>query len=280
MIVTIYGLGLIGGSLAKAINEKTDIDVYGLNRTRETLDKAIKEGVVKGEATRDILLKTDILIIAMFYKPTITEMEKMCPYLKPGCIVMDICGNKRTILKKMDELSKNYPQLEFVGTHPMAGKEEWGLDSSTKDLFNNASIVIVPQTKNKQAIETVESLYKSIGAKKCIITTPEKHDEMISYTSQLCHVISAAYVLNPLSKEHDGFSAGSFKDMTRVAKLSTDMWVELFLNNKENLSNQIQDLIKHLTDIKESIDNEDSKRLTKILNDSNEYKKNTIKGEK
>lgn len=280
MIITIYGLGLIGGSLAIALKNKTDNKVYALNRTKSVLDKAILDGYINGEATTKILEKTDIFIFALFQNAIIEKMEDICKHLKPNAIVTDICGTKKSICKEMSRLSSLYPNLQFIGGHPMAGKEVWGMDNATEDLFVNAYSILVPVVADNKSIDTLKEMYLKLGCKDVVITTPENHDELISYTSQLAHVVSCSYILNPLSQQTEGFSAGSFKDMTRVAKLSSKMWTELFLDNKENLINQIDNLMENLQNIKEAIEKNDDKSLYAILEEGRKAKEESLERSK
>ena len=205
-----------------------------------------------------------MIIIALNLSPTLEVLDKICPYLKDGTIVTDICGVKRPIIKKMNELSKVYDNLKFCGVHPMAGREFSGISHSSANLFERAYIVLVPIYDDIEVLSILKEFYKSILAQDVQVCNAEYHDKMIAYTSQLAHIVSSSYIKDPSSSEHAGFSAGSFRDLTRVAKLNPNMWDELFVSNKDNLVGCIDNIIKELTLYRDSISNE-GEGLTQLL---------------
>ena len=273
MKIAVIGMGLIGASLSRAILENTDHEVYGFDIDAAVLKRADELSAHTRALREEDFKSLDLVIFALCPNTAIEQMKKICPKLRDGAIVADTCGNKRVIMREMCALKMQYPALKFVGTHPMAGKERGGIENSTAELFKGAYAVLVPAKTNENfsaderncAIETVKQLYLSIGAKGVEICSAERHDEMIAYTSQLAHVVSNCYVQNPLSKEHSGFSAGSFADLTRVARLNPDMWTELFLQNRDNLISCIEDIAARIADIKSALADGDGARLKAIL---------------
>lgn len=271
MRVAVIGLGLMGASLCKAIKAYTAYEVFGYDSDEETMRKADEKAIYDGRIDKENLKTADVVVFALRPSTVLEVLPKYCPYLRDGATVMDVCGNKRIILDGMKSLQKKFPRLHFVGTHPMAGKEVGGIDNSSADLYKNAYAVIVP-SDDKFAAEIAKTLYLAIGVKDVQIATPEEHDRMIAYTSQLAHVASSCYVQNPLSKTHRGFSAGSFADFTRVARLDADMWTELFLQNADNLSDSIEDLTDRLEQIRFALKSRDAERLKIILDYGNKCK--------
>lgn len=265
MKIGVIGMGLMGASLTKAIVAKTPHEVYGYDIDSTVIAKASAQGAHTRALCKDDYAKLDMVIFALCPNTAIAEMNRVCPLLKEGAIVTDICGNKRDIVENMHLLKAQYPSLHFVGTHPMAGKEYGGIDNSTADLYVGAYCVLVPVSDDEYAVQTVKDLYMEIGAKGVEICTAERHDEMIAYTSQLAHVVSSCYVQNAHAVEHRGFSAGSFADLTRVARLNPDMWTELFLQNADKLGCCLDDIIARLIQFRTALGDCDGERLHAIL---------------
>lgn len=268
MKIAIFGMGLIGGSLGRAILKFTDNEVYGFDLDGGALQKAS----LLGAQTRALdfdrdLQDMDMVIFALYPKATVEAMKNVCSHLKDGAIVLDTCGNKRIIFDAMTALKEQYPALFFVGCHPMAGREFSGISHSTASLFDNAYVVLVPVDQDIKTLSTVKKLFVSIGAHDVEICTAKKHDGMISYTSQLAHIVSSSYVKNPHCASHAGFSAGSFRDLTRVAKLNPEMWAELFVENKDYLVNDIDEIVKHLVEYRDAIAAGDEENLKALLAD-------------
>lgn len=264
MKIVIAGLGIIGGSYAKAIKKYTDHTVIGINRSEKPLQLALQCGAIDTIGTEKDLETADMLILGIYPQAAVEFIEKYGKYINKQCIVCDTCGIKSEICPKMVELSQKY-SFTFVGTHPMAGKETNGFVSADEDLFKNASCIIVPCGAPKQAINTVTNFVFSIGFTQAPVTTPQEHDRMIAFTSQVPHVLACAYVLSPQCKKHNGFSAGSYRDVSRVAKINAELWTELFLENKEPLVNELDELINNLTSLRDSIDQGDDKTLFEQL---------------
>lgn len=271
MEIGIVGLGLIGGSLAKAISQNTDNTVYGFDISDQTLKKAVLVNAIEQPLTDDILPQCDIVIVALYPKATINYVKEKADLFKKGCIVIDCSGVKRIVCDALIPLSEEKGFL-FIGGHPMAGLEHSGFTYAKKSLFNNASMILTPTKGPIESICTLKNLFTSIGFTNIEISSPEEHDKRIAFTSQLAHVVSNAYIKSPSAKEHTGFSAGSYKDLTRVAKLNEDMWTELFLENSDNLCKEIDILISNLSEYKNAIARGDSKKLRKLLKDGREQK--------
>lgn len=268
MNIAIFGLGLIGGSLGRAIIKFTDHKVFGFDIDKQVLQKADLLAAQTRALDLDNDLKDmDIVIFALCPRAAIKCMNDVVPKLKDGAIVMDICGNKRIIVDEMMRLSEIYPNLFFIGTHPMAGREYSGISHSMATLFDKAFVVLTPVSQDIAKLAVVKNLFLAVGAQDVEICNAKKHDGMIAYTSQLAHIVSSSYVKNPHCASHAGFSAGSFRDLTRVAKLNPDMWAELFVENKDYLVNDIDEIIKHLQEYRDAIAIGDEAQLRILLAD-------------
>ena len=277
MEIGIIGLGLIGGSLAKAISQNTDHTVYGTDTSSQVVKKAVLVDAIEQPLTEELLPQCDIIIAALYPQDTIAYVKAHGQLFKRGCIVLDCCGVKGIVCDELIPYAEKQGFL-FVGGHPLAGLAHSGFTYAKKSLFNNASMVFTTTKGPIESIETLKTLFTAIGFTNIEIATPEEHDRKIAFTSQLAHVVSNAYIKSPTAQEHMGFSAGSYKDLTRVAKLNEDMWTELFLENGDNLTNEIDTLIDNLKQYSDAIKAEDSETLRKLLKDGRE-KKTLIDGE-
>lgn len=269
MNVGIIGLGLIGGSLGRTIVKRTEHTVFGMDNNRETMLKAELLKAYDYELNNDNISEIDIVILALPPHIACSVLDDIAPKLKAGAIVVDCVGNKRAIAKKMKSLSAIYPELIFIGGHPMAGREYSGVKHSTASLFDNASMIFVPISQDIASLQVAKEFFLELGFKKVVMTTAEEHDRIISYTSQLAHVVSSAYVLSPTAESYLGFSAGSFRDMTRVARMNPDMWTELFIDNKDNLTIELNEFITNLTEYRDLISAGDKEALRAKLDKGN-----------
>ncbi len=270
MNIGIVGLGLIGGSMAKAYRAYAEenslkFKVYGANRSRPTLEFAKLDGTLDGELDESTIPLCDIIFVSLYPEASI-EYIKQCAHLfNKNTIVMDLCGTKREICKIGFELAQKH-EFTFVGGHPMAGTHNSGYKYSKANMFKGAPMVIVPPRFDDITLfDHIKSLLLPARFGKLSFTTADEHDRMIAFTSQLAHVVSNAYVKSPTAKDHKGFSAGSYKDMTRVAWLNEVMWAELFIENKTPLLFEIDSIISALTEYRDAIANSDTQRLTEIL---------------
>mgnify|MGYP000812817697 FL=1 len=271
MQIAIIGLGLIGGSLAKALKENTEHTVIGFDRDENTLLDALSLGAIDSVGSTSLLENADVVYVCLYPADVVRFVEENAPHFKEGCIVTDVCGIKNQVCGKLTEIAKNYPFV-YVGGHPMAGKERSGFDASEASLFYNASYILVPGEAPQSATDTLVSLAKSMGFGTIKYCTQQKHDRMIAYTSQIPHVLACAYVMSPRCDEHSGFSAGSYKDMTRVAWLAPHMWAELFMENKEFLLKEIDCYIEHLSEYKTAMEHDDEETLIRLLDEGKKRK--------
>ena len=277
MEIGIVGLGLIGGSLAKSISQNTDNTVYGTDISEQVVKKAILVNAIEQPLTATLLTQCDIVIIALYPQATVDYVKAHADLFKKDAIVVDCGGIKKLVCDELIPLAEEKGFL-FIGGHPMAGLEHSGFSYAKKTLFNNASMIFTETKGPIESIEKLKSLFTSIGFTNIEITTPEAHDRKIAFTSQLAHVVSNAYIKSPTAQEHAGFSAGSYKDLTRVAKLNEDMWTELFLENRDNLISEIDTLMANLKEYRDAIRDDDSDKLRALLKDGRE-KKAIIDGE-
>lgn len=268
MKIAIIGMGLIGGSLGRAIIKNTEHQVFGYDIDESALLKAdLLSAHTRALDVESDLGALDMVIFALCPRAAVESMRQIVPKLKDGAIVMDICGNKRIIVDEMSRLEEEYPRLFFIGTHPMAGREFSGISHSSATLFEKAFVVLVPVSQDIAKLAIVKNLFLAIGATDVEICGAKKHDGMIAYTSRLAHIVSSSYVKNPHCSSHAGFSAGSFRDLTRVAKLDPNMWAELFVENKDYLVNDIDEIIKHLKEYRDAIEDGDEELLKTLLAD-------------
>ena len=265
MNAAIIGMGLMGGSFARAFKQNTDFTVYGENRSKEVLQKAMEVGAIDAPLDDEKLKSCELILIALYPERAVEWLEKNAHLIAKNAIVADTCGVKQIVCGPCDKIAKQYG-FTFIGTHPMAGVEHSGFDYSKADMYKNASLIIVPMEDTPdEKIEALKAMLMPVGFGKAVISTPEEHDRMIAFTSQLAHVVSSAYVQLPCALNHTGFSAGSYRDMTRVATLNEDMWTELFMENHEMLADQISELIEILKIYEDQIRNKKADELHEIL---------------
>ncbi len=267
MTIGICGLGLIGGSMAKAY-KASGHTVLGYDISTASLGYASLAGIIDGELTDDSITSCELLMIALYPEATIEYLKKIAPILSHSkTLVMDLCGTKVQVCKAGFELAKQY-DFTFVGAHPMAGKQYSGIKYAKENLFKNAPMVLVPPACDDiYFLDRIKTLISPAGFGKITVSTAEEHDAMIAFTSQLAHVVSNAYIKSPTAQKHKGFSAGSYKDMTRVAWLNEDMWTQLFLENKQPLLFEIDTIIKSLGEYKNAIEHDNAERLRALLRD-------------
>ncbi|MEG1361062.1 MAG: prephenate dehydrogenase [Lachnospiraceae bacterium] len=279
MKIGIIGLGLIGGSMAKTFKENTEHQILGLDIEDSIVKKAIVTGAIDEELKAEELPECELLILALYPQATIDFVKQHREQIRKGGVVLDCCGVKRVICAELEPIAKEQGFL-FMGGHPMAGAAHSGFNHAKKALFQHASMILTPAKGTQiEAVQQMKQLFLSIGFQDIVITTPEEHDRMIAFTSQLAHVVSGAYIKSETALQHQGFSAGSYKDMTRVAKLKEDMWTELFLCNPQFLTEEIEELIQHLEEYKQAIQTQDKETLCTLLREGKE-RKMTIDGEK
>lgn len=273
MRIGIVGLGLIGGSMAKAIKAYTEHIVIGYEIDGGTLCRAQAEGTVDFVGDDQLLTTLDLLLIALYPGKTVEFIRTKAERMRPGCTVIDLCGVKGYVCKELGPFCAERG-LVFLGGHPMAGREFSGYDAAQAGLFQGASMLLVPtEAGSIQQAESFEPFFRSLGFEKVVVTTAENHDRMIAFTSQLAHVVSNAYVKSPEAEKHDGYSAGSYKDLTRVARLNEEMWSELFLCNREALLGELDCIVGHLLEYREALEMKDHETLKRLLKEGSDRKK-------
>lgn len=272
MKIGIIGLGLIGGSLAKSIKSRTAHTVLGADIDKETLMLARICGAMDNTLTEDAIPECDMLLLALTPQAAIQWVKSNAPAINKNTILIDMCGVKRSVCRELGAIAEEFG-FTYIGGHPMAGKERGGFVNATPDLFVGASMILVPEKGIEiDPLERSKNLFTDIGFASITFSTPEEHDRIIAYTSQLAHIASGAYVKSPTAQNHRGFSAGSFKDMTRVALLDENMWTELFFSNRDNLLSELDTFIQHLTEYQAALQAEDREALRALLKEGKEKK--------
>ena len=272
MKIGIVGLGLIGGSFAKAFSQSGH-DVFAYDIKDNILESAKLNGIISEMLTRENISDCDLIIIALYPKETIKYIYMHAEFFSDDAIIIDCCGIKRAVCNEVFKITDKY-NFKFIGGHPMAGLENSGFEYSRADIFKNSTMVLVPKDLNNILdLQRVKELLLPVGFGNFIITTAEQHDKIIAMTSQLTHLIANAYIASPTIIEKNIFYANSFKDMTRVASLNSQMWTELFIKNHDYLANELDLFIKRLVDYKNALKNSDESALNKLFETGNKYKK-------
>ena len=274
MIVGIVGLGLIGGSAAKAYKAAGHI-IYAYDINKSVTGFARLEGVVDEVLSAANIAACDLLLLTATPKASAGYLEENAELLSSHTVVIDFCGTKEMICSLGFALAKKHG-FTFIGGHPMAGLQFSGYKYSKATLFNGASFILVPPVHDDIVLfDSVKQLLLPLGFKKFVVTTADYHDKMIAYTSQMCHVVSNAFIKSPTAKQHKGYSAGSFRDFTRVSRLNEAMWTELFLANREHLLSELNMLITSLGEYRDAILANDAETLQRLLRDGRIAKEET-----
>ena len=276
MVVGVVGLGLIGGSAAKAF-KAAGATVLACDINGPIVSYACLEGVVDSVLDKDSIGTCDLLLLTATPKAVEGYLCDNAQYINPQTLVIDFCGTKRKVCELGFALAAEYG-FTFVGGHPMAGLQYSGYKYSKATLYSGASFIMVPPVHDDIVLlDRVKQSLTPLGFKKFVVTTADFHDRMISYTSQMCHVVSNAFIKSPSAKFHKGYSAGSFRDFTRVSRLNEDMWTELFLENKEHLLGELDFLINSLHEYRNAIAADDADVLRSLLRDGRIAKEETEK---
>ncbi len=272
MTIGIVGLGLIGGSLAKAYKRNQDITVLGYDIDESTVEFAQIAGDIDGVLTPDRLAECDLTLISTYPQASMDYLETHADEFSKTGIVMDCVGVKQAMCDFAFPLAAAHG-FTFVGGHPMGGTQYSGLKYAKANMFDRAPMVIVPPIYDDAAfLARVKSLLNPAGFGPISVTTAKQHDEMIAFTSQLCHVVSNAYIKSPTAGIHRGFSAGSYRDLTRVAWLNPDMWSELLLDNRENILSELDGLLENLNQYRDALANADQPALRELLDEGRKRK--------
>ena len=266
MIVGILGLGLIGGSLARAY-KKAGHTVFACDNDESILSFAQLANVVESPLTTENLSSCDLVLLSIYADASAAWLEQNAEYISPAALVIDCCGIKAQICKRCFPLAEKFG-FTFVGGHPMAGSHNSGFKYSRSNLFQGAPMVLVPpKYDDPMLLERVKIALAPCGFKHYSVTTADSHDAMIAFTSQMPHIISNAFIKSPTALSHNGFSAGSYKDLTRVAWLNSQMWSELFLSNKDNVLKELDLFINSLMEYRKAINESNAESLINLLDE-------------
>lgn len=270
--IGVAGLGLIGSSIAMAFHQ-AGYEVIGFDLNPDAVAAARKAGYVgRADITPEPVFEADVLFLALYPDGIRDFLKKWGARIRKGAVVLDCCGIKRAIFGEAANAARENGFF-YLGGHPMAGTERSGYTAARADLFRGASFILTPpETTRKDLIERVSVLLREAGFARVVVTTPEHHDRMIAFTSQLPHVIACAYVASPSCPGHTGFSAGSYRDVSRVAHLNPVMWASLFQENREMLCAEIDHLIGSLQSLRDAVASDDRGRLTALLAQARERK--------
>ena len=272
MIVGIVGLGLIGGSMAKSIKNRTAHTVYGADLNAETMTMARMCGAIDAPLTAENLPECDLVLVAIRPGAAVEWVRRNAEHISKSAILVDLCGVKRTVVEAITPIAAEHG-FAYIGGHPMAGRERGGFTAATDDLYVGASMILTPDARtDMQLLETLKAFFLDIGFAGLTFSTPAEHDRIIAFTSQLAHITSSAYVKSPEAQKRRSFSAGSFQDMTRVARLDEDMWTELFLDDADYLTSELEVLVGHLTEYLDALKARDAQRLRALLKEGRELK--------
>ena len=269
--VGIVGLGLIGGSMAKAY-ALAGHRVLGDDLDQVILEFAQMSGAIHGRLEGDTAGQCDLLLLAIPPRAAIEALRALAPHLSPSALVIDLCGTKRVVCEALFPLAAQYG-FTFVGGHPMAGTHNSGFKYARANLFKGAPMVLVPPEGHDMALlQRVKEALAPAGFGSLSVTTAREHDKMIAFTSQLCHVVSNAYIKSPTARAHKGFSAGSYKDLTRVAWLNPTMWAELMLENRDFMLEEMDTLLQNLAAYRQALADDDFGALSALLDEGRRRK--------
>ena len=270
--ILIVGLGVIGGGYATALTEG-GYTVKCITKNAEDIEYATERGMIAYGTTEvepELIAEAELIVFALYPTVFIEWVKEHGALIKPGTLITDGSGVKSSVVATVqDMLPKG---VEFISAHPMAGREFSGVSHSTINLFEKASMILVPVRASLGAIAWLKEYSLNVGFGTVEITTADKHDEIIAFTSQLAHLVSSAYIKSDRATQYMGFSAGSFRDMTRVAKLSPEMWAQLTIDNADFLVDELDAFVKHLNEYKDALKSQDKEKMKELLADGNERK--------
>ena len=263
--IGVAGLGLIGGSLAKAF-KSAGYYVAGFDTDQGTVSAAVNmDAVDVADCEPSLLFACDLIFVALYPAGIINFVKDNAPCFKQGSIIVDCCGIKSAVCKALYATGLDF-DFTFIGGHPMAGTENNGFSASYGGLFRGASFILTPrEDEDEHILQELDVLLRAAGFGRVVVTTPRHHDRMIAFTSQLPHVLACSYVMSPSCLQHDGFSAGSFRDISRVAHINAALWSQLFIDNKDELCDEIDIMIENMRKIRNAAANSDTQALTALL---------------
>lgn len=263
--IGVVGLGLIGASIAKSAKKNTDCRILAFDKDISVTQYALLSGVIDEELTRDNLSECDTVFICLYPMACVEYVRENADNFRKDGLVLDCAGVKRSVCEPCFEIAEK-KGFHFVGGHPMAGTQQSGIKYSKDTLFHNACFVLVPKaSEDVNIISRAREIVISVGFSRVSVMNAERHDELIAYTSQLAHIVSNAYVKSPCALSHKGISAGSYKDLTRVAYLNENMWTELFMDNKDNLLREVEGIISSLSEYADALKNSDEQKMKALL---------------
>ena len=269
--ILIVGLGLIGGSYAEGLT-KAGFEVGAVTRSRESIDYALSRGMIASgtvEVTREYVSRFDVIVFALYPHVFLSWIEKYQEYIKPGALLTDVTGVKRSVVYRVQEMLRD--DLEFVGAHPMAGRESYGVRNADCSVFEGANYIVTPTDANtEEAVRTCEDLGRVLGFKCITRLSPEEHDEMIGFLSQLTHCIAVALMNSKDSGHLAEFTGDSFRDLTRIAKINDGMWSELFLLNRDQLLTQMDLFIAKFVELRDALNDGDADKMREMMRISTE----------
>ena len=258
--------------MAKSIKNRTGHTVWGIDLNQETMNLARMCGAIDARLTEENLPACDLILVAVRPQAAIDWVKAHADRISKTAILVDLCGVKRVVVKALAPIAAQHG-FAYIGGHPMAGRERGGFTAATDDLYVGASMILTPDSHTDMPLlETLKAFFLDIGFAGLTFSTPEEHDRIIAYTSQLAHVTSSSYIKSPEAQQRRGFSAGSFRDMTRVARLDEDMWTELFLDDADYLTEELDTLIRHLQEYAAALKARDAQKLHDLLKDGREKK--------
>ena len=279
MNICVVGMGLIGGSVCKAVREYTTHRIYGVDTDLKTVQAALEDGVVDGIIEDGNYAEIDMTIVCLYPYITAEFLKENMSRFKKDSIVCDFCGIKSFLVQQMTDLAKKC-EVRYVSAHPMSGREVGGYANSLKTLSVGKNFIITPVSgTDVAAVKEVALLATQMGVTKIVQTTPEEHDKIIAYTSQLAHIVSSAYVKSPTIEEELGFTGGSFQDMTRVATVNESMWTSLFLLNRDALLSELNMLIENLSLYKDALEQKNDRLMYVLLRDGRLRKEENLRND-
>ena len=270
----IVGLGLMGGGYARGL-KRFGFEVSAITNDQKTLDYALENNIIDSGSVlpdTDLIEKADIIIFALYPHIFIEWIKENQQYIKSGALITDVTGVKSCVVYKVQDILRD--DVEFIAAHPMAGREVSGVENSTDEIFKGANYIVTPTEKNTlSAIEACMQLGKVLGFKTISTLSPEEHDDMIGFVSQLTHCIAVSLMTCNDDEGMERFTGDSFRDLTRIAKINEVMWSELFIDNKEHLLRQMNMFLRQFEKLKKTLEDEDAEEMKKIMRLSTERRK-------